>query len=134
VSSGNRSSPRIRHRLAQIADRLDELRAGSYAVSDADMLPLTDRERLARAAAHAGQARAHAAEAAELAVSACLRSAEVHERLAALYELLAGRGKGDVTRYRRQAELHRRLAKQDRATSVRKAGRADAAAHRLSTG
>lgn len=87
---------------------------------------MADRERLARAAAFAGQARAHAAEAADLALTACLRSAEVHDRLAALYERLAEGGRGDLARYRRQAERHRRLARQDRAGGARRNGRVDA--------
>lgn len=116
MTSGTPASPRIRTRLAQISDRLRELRARSLGVSDPGALPLTDRERLARAAAYAGQARAHAAQAAELAAAAYLRSAEVHDRLAELYEQLAANGGGDVARYRQQAARHRRLARNDRAS------------------
>ena len=126
MTSGNPATPRIHKRLAQISDRLGELRARSHEVSDTELEPLTDRERLARAAAYASQARAHAAEAAELAMVACERSAEVHDRLAALYERLAADGRGDVGRYQRLAEHHRGLARKDRVSSARQAVRVDA--------
>jgi hypothetical protein len=129
VTSGTPANPRIRKRLAQIADRLGELRARSHGPLDPESEPLTDRERLARAAAYASQARAHAVEAAELAMAAYLRSAEVHERLAGLYERLAETGRGDVGRYLLLAEHHHGLAKKDRANGnipPRRYGRVDA--------
>ena len=67
-----------------------------------------------RAASHASHARAHAAEAAQLALAAFIRSAQVHDRVADLYEQLASAGAGDITRYQRQAERHRKLAMRDR--------------------
>lgn len=57
----------------------------------------------------------HATEAARRARAAYLRSAQVHERVADLFDRLAVSGTGDTGRYARQADRHRILAARDRA-------------------
>jgi hypothetical protein len=119
VSRGETPGLRVRRRLAQISDRLDELRARSHEISGLSASPGSERERLAHAANCASQARAHAVEAARLATTAYLRSADVHERVADLYDHLAVTRAGDVTRYVEQSDRHRTLAANDRAAAQR---------------
>lgn len=114
MTRGDAADLRVRRRLAQIEDRLSELRARSHEVSEPPPSPGLDRERLLRAAGHARQARARAAEAAQLALAAYIRSAQVHDRVADLYDQLLAAGTGDLTRYRQEAERHRMLAGKDR--------------------
>lgn len=118
MTRGDVAALRVRRRLAQIADRLDELRARSQEVSGPPSVPGLDRERLLRAAGNASQARAHAAEAAQLALVAYARAAEAHDWVAVLYDQLAAAGSGDTGRYRQQAEHHRMLAAKDRNAAV----------------
>jgi hypothetical protein len=118
VSRGSLADLRVRRRLAEISDRLAELRARSHEVSNPGVATVSEHERLARAAERASQAQTHAVEAARLARQAYRRSAEVHDRVADLYEQLALTGAGDVARYERQAERHRRLAEKDRLTGT----------------
>jgi hypothetical protein len=122
VTRGDFADLRVRRRLAQIADRLGELRARGHEMSGPPPTPELDRERLLRAARNAGQARANAAEAARLAVVAFFRSAEVHDRVADLYDQLAGAGSSDIPRYRREAERHRMLAAKDRDAAASRRG------------
>jgi hypothetical protein len=118
VTRGDVAGLRVRRRLDQIADRLNELHTRSHEVSEPSYAPELDRARLLRAASNASQARAHAAEAAQLALAAYVRSAEVHDRVADLYDQLAAAGSGDIARYRQQAERHRMLAAKDRNAAV----------------
>lgn len=127
MTRGDVADLRVRRRLAQIADRLDELRARNHEGSEPLPAPGADRERLLRAAGNASQARAHAAEAAQLAMAAYLRSAEVHDRVAGLYEQLAA-GASDITRYQQQAKHHHMLAAKDRTLAAKNAK--SAASHR----
>ena len=110
---------RVRKRLSQIEERLGELRVRGQEMSD----PRAEcgRDSMAQAAGHARRAREHAAEAARLATVACLRSAQVHDHVADLYERLVAGGTGDVSRYRKQAGRHRVLAASDRALARRSA-------------
>jgi hypothetical protein len=114
VSRCDPADLRVRRRLDQISDRLDELRARSLEMSGLAASPGPGPGRLAHAAQRASEARGHAMEAARLARIACLRSARAHDRAADLYDELAGAGTGDVTRYRLQADRHRALAATDR--------------------
>jgi hypothetical protein len=109
---------RVRRRLAEISERLSELRARSHEMSDPGTVFTPERERPARAAARASQARAHAIEAARLALAAYLHSADVHDRVADLYDELALTGVGNVVRYEKQAERHRQLAEVDRSAGA----------------
>lgn len=119
MTRGDVADLRVRRRLAEIADRLGELRARSREVSGPWPAPGRGRERLLRAVTHASQARAHAAEAAQFAMAASVRSAEIHDRVADLYDRLAASGMGDTAHYRQQAERHRKLAFEDRKPSAR---------------
>jgi hypothetical protein len=104
---------RVRRRLAQIADRLDELRARRHEMAGHPDVAQPDATRIERAASHARTAREHAAQAATLAMTAYLRSAEVHDRVADLYDQLATRSPRE-SRYQEGARRHRVLAARDR--------------------
>jgi hypothetical protein len=118
VSHNDPLDLRVRRRLAEISDRLSELRIRNHEMSSPGAVLVPERERLARAAAWASQARAHAVEATRLASAAYLHSAEVHDRLADLYDELALTGVGNAARYEEQAERHRQLAEVDRSAGA----------------
>ena len=114
VSHSEVAGLRVRTRLAQIERRLTELHARSEEMSFPPARRGPGRDRPARAAHHAHQAETHAAEAARLATMAYLRSAQVHDHVADLYDRLLSGGAADVTRCRQQADRHRALAVRDR--------------------